>query len=228
MTSSTRHHLYWLLNAGPAGSSQARELIWEALARLGLDISLIDDAVTITGELAANAIVHGTPPVELQLHLASTEITLLLIDRGPGMPVWTSPGSESLSGRGLLVVSAYSNGNCGTAATTYRSFASLHGKAVWAALPRRPRQLADLQPAAAARLLQRWLARRGLRGVVTQAHGDVWLVSVAAGSVICCLPGKLTWRTGREEQVYAYPELPNLVDHLCARMGAATEADGAA
>ena len=225
---STDHHLYWLLNAGPPAASQARELTWEALARLGLETNLIDDAVTITGELAANAVVHGAPPVELQLHLASTEITLLVVDRGPGMPVWASPRSESLSGRGLLVVSAYSNGKCGTAAITYRSFASLRGKAVWAALPQSPRPLIDLQPAAAARLLQRWLARRGLRDVVTQAHGDVWLVSVAAGSIIWCLPEKLAWRTGREEQAYAYSELPDLVDHLCARTGTATQADGAA
>jgi hypothetical protein len=212
--------LYWLLN-GDQPASQARTLTWEALARLGLEAGLVDDGVAIVGELAANAIVHGFPPVELQLLPGRREVKLVVVDRGRSEPVWGAAGLESLGGRGLLVVSACSGGNCGTAPAAYRSVANLGGKAVWAVLPRRPGRLDDLEPAAAARLLQRWLARRGLRDVVARSDGRVSLVSVAAGGAIWCLPGKLAWRAHDAGRVFAYRELPDLVDHVCRWSSAA-------
>ncbi len=213
--------LYWLLNEDEPAASQARTLAWEALARLGLDTDLIDDAIAIVGELAANAIVHGFPPVELQLQPSSREVKLLVVDRGLSRPTWGPAGLESLGGRGLLVVSAYSGGNCGTATAAYRSIANLGGKAVWAVIPRRPGRLDDLEPAAAARLLQRWLARRGLRDVLSRSDGRVSLVSVATGCTIWCLPGRLAWRAEDADRVFAYRELPDLVDQICRRSSAA-------
>jgi len=211
---------YWLLNQDEP-ASQARALTWEALARLGLEADLVDDGVAIVGELAANAIMHGFPPVELQLRPGRGEVKLLVVDRGLGEPVARPAGWESVSGRGLLVVSACSGGNWGTATVAYRSVANLAGKAVWAVLPRRPGELEDLGPAAAARLLQRWLARRGLRDVVSRSSGQVSVVSVAAGCTVWCLPGKLAWRAGDADQVFAYRELPDLVDHVCGWSSAA-------
>ena len=217
--------LYWLLNTDKSAVSQARTLTWEALARLGLDAGLVDDGVAIVSELVANAVVHGRPPVELQLRPGCRGVKLLVIDRGIGEPKdrpasWQSPG-----GRGLLVVSAYSGESWGTAAAAYRSIAHLDGKAVWAVLPGRPRQLDDLEPEPAARLLQRWLARRGLRDVVvSRPGGRSWLVSVAQGCTITCRPGKLAWRTDDDvHRVFAYRELPDVVDHLCRWSAAAGE-----
>jgi anti-sigma regulatory factor (Ser/Thr protein kinase) len=215
--------LYWLLNTDKSAVSQARTLTWEALARLGLDVGLVDDGVAIVSELVANAVVHGHPPVELQLRPGCRGVKLLVIDRGSGEPKdrpasWQSPG-----GRGLLVVSAYSGQSWGTAAVAYRSIANLDGKAVWAVLPGRPRQLDDLEPEPAARLLERWLARRGLRDVVSRPVGRSWLVSVAGGCTIICRPGKLAWRTDDVHRVFAYRELPDLVDHLCRWSAAAGE-----
>jgi anti-sigma regulatory factor (Ser/Thr protein kinase) len=212
---SDNDDLYWLLNQDRSAASQARTLTWEALARLGLDVGLVDDGVAIVGELVANAIVHGRPPVELQLRPGSREVRLLVIDRGTGEPVGRPAGLHSPGGRGLLVVSAYSGASWGTAAAAYRSIANLDGKAVWAVLPRRPRQPDDLEPEPAARLLQRWLARRGLPGVVSRPAGRSWLVSVAGGCTISCLPGKLALRTDDIDRVFAYRELPDVVDHLC-------------
>jgi anti-sigma regulatory factor (Ser/Thr protein kinase) len=213
---SDEDDLYWLLNQDESAASQARTLTWEALARLGLDAGLIDDGVAIVGELLANAIVHGRPPVELQLRPGSGEVKLLVIDRGTGEPMGRSASLQSPDGRGLLVVSAYSGANWGTAAAPYRSIANLDGKAVWAVLPRRPRRLDDLEPEPAARLLQRWLSRRGLQGVVSRPDGRGWLVSVPGGCTIACLPGKLARRTDDDiDRVFAYRELPDVVDHLC-------------
>jgi len=214
---SDNDDLFWLLSQDQSAASQARALAWEALARLGLEVGLVDDGVAIVGELVANAVVHGRPPAELQVRPGSRGVKLLVIDRGTGEPMGRSANLRSPNGRGLLVVSAYSGANWGTAAAAYRSIANLDGKAVWAVLPRRPRQLDDLTPEPAAHLLQRWLARRGLRDVVaSRSDGRSWLVSVAWGCTISCLPGKLAWRTdGDIDRVFAYRELPDVVDHLC-------------
>ena len=40
---------YWLLNQDQSAASQARSLTWEALARLGLEVALIDDGVANRG-----------------------------------------------------------------------------------------------------------------------------------------------------------------------------------
>jgi anti-sigma regulatory factor (Ser/Thr protein kinase) len=213
---SDNDDLYWLLNQDQSAASQARALTWEALARLGLEVGLVDDGVAIVGELVANAVVHGRPPVELQGRPGSRGVKLLVIDRGTGKPMGRSASLNSSNGRGLLVVSAYSGAKWGTAAAPYRSIAKLDGKAVWAVLPRRPRQQDDLEPEPAARLLHRWLARRGLRDVASRPDGRIWLVSVAGGCTISCLPGKLAWRTDDNiDRVFSYRELPDVVDHLC-------------
>jgi Histidine kinase-like ATPase domain len=139
-----------LLNPERPAASQARALTREALARLGLDAGLIDDGVAIVGELAANAITHGRPPVELQILPGRRQVKLLVVDHGTGQPVSRPASPDSLGGRGLLVVSAYSGGNWGAAATAYRSIANLTGQAVWAVLPRCPARLDDLGPVPAA------------------------------------------------------------------------------
>lgn len=214
---------YWLLHQDQSAASQARTVTWEALARLGLEVGLIDDGVAIVSELVANAIEHGRPPVELQLQPDCGAVKLQVVDLGAGEPTRRSVRLQSAGGRGLLVVSAYSGANWGTAAATYRSIANLAGRAVWAALPRRPRQLDDLEPAPAACLLQRWLRRRGLRDVVSRSDGGVEVVSVAAGCTVSCRPGKLTWQSDEADRVFAYRELPDLVDHLCRWSSATAE-----
>jgi anti-sigma regulatory factor (Ser/Thr protein kinase) len=206
---------YWLLKQDRSAASQARTLTWEALARLGLDVGLVDDGVAIVSELVANAVVHGRPPVELQLRPGRRRVKLAVVDRGAGEPVGRSADWQSPGGRGLLVVAAYSDAKWGTSAAAYRSIANLDGHAVWAVIPRRPQQLEDLEPGPAARLLQRWLARRGLAEVEARPAGCGWLVSVSGGCAIFCLPGKLAWRAGGIDRVFAYREFPAVVDQLC-------------
>lgn len=210
---------YWRLKENLSAASQARDLAWEALARLGLEVELIDDAVAVVGELVANAVIHGLPPIELQLLASGRHVRLLVVDHAQGLPVWGCERLESLSGRGLRVVSSYSGGNCGTAAAAFRSAPGLHGKTVWAVLPRRPGRLQDLEPVAMARLLQRWLARRGMRHAAFRSNGGVPLVSVPSACTIWCLPGRVVIETedahrGCDYQVFTSQELPDVVGHL--------------
>jgi hypothetical protein len=224
---------YWRLKEDLSAASQARDLTWEALARLGLKVELIDDGVAIVAELVANAVMHGRPPIELQLLAGHRQVRLLVVDCAPGLPVWGSVPPESVNGRGLSLVSAYSGGKCGTAATVFRSVPDLPGKAVWAVLPRQPGRLAELEPAAAAHLLQRWLARRGLRDVTFRHHGGVALVSAPAVCSIWCLPDHIAVRTEDAPQVFGYrvfarADLPDVLDYLVQWSTAAGARAGAA
>jgi hypothetical protein len=217
---------FWRLREDLSAASQARDLVWEALAPLGLMVDLLDDCLEIVGELVANAVVHGLPPFELQLLASTRQVRLLVVDRAQGLPVWRSVPAESLNGRGLSVVSAYSGGKCGTAAAAFRSVPDLPGKVVWAVLPRQPGRLADLDPVAAAHLLQRWLARRGLRDVTFRRNGGVALVSVPTGCSVWCLPQQIVVRTEDARHVFDYrvfalPELPDVVGYLVRRSAAA-------
>jgi anti-sigma regulatory factor (Ser/Thr protein kinase) len=220
--SSDHDDLYWLLNQGHLAARQARDLAWEALARLGLEADLIDDAVTIVSELVANAVVHGAPPVELQLRPTSQWVKVLVIDHGAGRPAGRTADLESPDGRGLQVVSAYSSGHWGTMTSTgYRSIDNLTGRAVWAGIPRRPNCFDDLEPRSAAALLQRWLTRRGVREVVSALDGAIPVVSLGQACAIRCLPGKLVWRDKDTDHLFACQELPDVVESLCQRAAAA-------
>jgi hypothetical protein len=52
---SDNDDLYWLLNQDRSAAGQARTLTWEALARLGLDVELIDDGVAIVSQMGTAA-----------------------------------------------------------------------------------------------------------------------------------------------------------------------------
>jgi anti-sigma regulatory factor (Ser/Thr protein kinase) len=219
---SDHDELYWLLSQGHSAARQARDLVWEGLARLGLQPELIDDAVTIVSELVANAVVHGAPPVELQLRPTARWVKVLVIDHGTGRPAGRAADLESPDGRGLQVVSAYSSGCWGTMeGTTYRSIDNLAGRAVWAGIPRRPGCLDDLEPRSAAQLLQRWLTRRGVREVSSALDGGIPVVSLGQTCTIRCLPGKLVWRDKDTDHLFACQELPDVVESLCQRAATA-------
>ena len=214
-----QHGWYRRLKEDLSAASQARDLAWEALAQLGLEVGLVDDGVAIVGELVANAIMHGLPPVELQLLVGRHQVQILVLDHGQGQPVWGSARPGALSGRGLTVVSAYCDGNCGTAPAMFRSVPELRGNAVWAVLPRRPGGLEELEADALAHLLQRWLARRGLRNAAVRRNGRVALVSVATGCSIWCLPENIVVRTEDDRHVFGYSvfalcDLASAVSHV--------------
>ncbi len=98
-----------VLPAGPEGAGAARIAARAALSEWGL-ADLAGDMALAASELAANACVHGAPPVELRLALEDRRSGQALVcevsDAGAAMPGLTAapPGAEH--GRGLAVVTA--------------------------------------------------------------------------------------------------------------------------
>lgn len=84
---------------------------------------LVDVAVLLTSELVTNAILHAKTGPTVKMALNGELLRVEVIDRGPGKPQRGSSATDALSGRGLALVEAMSDG-WGVADVT-------GGKAVW-------------------------------------------------------------------------------------------------
>ncbi|MFC4585378.1 ATP-binding protein [Sphaerisporangium corydalis] len=87
---------------------------------------LVDDVVLVVGELLANAIVYGDPPIGLALSAEAHVLEARVTDLGPEVPRRLDLGVEGLHGRGLTIIEALSH-ECGVLQGTRAP-----GKAVWA------------------------------------------------------------------------------------------------
>lgn len=94
------------------------------------------DLLLIASELATNAVLHGTPPVELRLRIHESTIHIALADGGPGDPVARAFTDDLGGGRGLSIVESL--------ASAWGVDTRGPGKQVWAELPLRA--LADEPP----------------------------------------------------------------------------------
>jgi anti-sigma regulatory factor (Ser/Thr protein kinase) len=71
------------------------------------DVSDLDSAELVAGELIANAVRHGAPPFGICIDWHDDPPILCVVDRGPGMrPLYPAPEPTSEAGRGLLLVRA--------------------------------------------------------------------------------------------------------------------------
>ncbi|MFI0450064.1 ATP-binding protein [Actinomadura sp. 6N118] len=116
----------WELPAEARTASRARALTGDALRAWHVTTPDVDDIVLMVDELITNAIVHGTGPVRLRLHLDGTRIVGEITDGNPTAP--GAPSSPPLldwseQGRGLLLVSAL--------ASEFGSRPEGRGKTVW-------------------------------------------------------------------------------------------------
>ncbi|MFD0888865.1 ATP-binding protein [Streptosporangium algeriense] len=83
----------------------ARRSVGAVLDSWGLT-RVTDDVVLVTGELLANAITHGEPPIRLSLWLGAGELCVRVTDHGPDRPRHLDLGVEAVHGRGLGIVDA--------------------------------------------------------------------------------------------------------------------------
>jgi signal transduction histidine kinase/DNA-binding response OmpR family regulator len=106
---------------------RARAFVSDTLRRWGIAGENADEIVLCGSELVTNAVLHGRPPIDLRMRLASRHLFLEVLDSGRLLPqkVTADPGDER--GRGLHIVDHLA-GRWGTRPTS-------RGKAVWCAFP---------------------------------------------------------------------------------------------
>ena len=201
----------WVLPGDPTCAGVARRLFRRVAGEFALDGEAVDDGEAMVSELAANTL-HASqrrPPSEnpeLWLYLRGSaprvELVCKIFDTLPGWVRGHVPGravsrvpADAMSGRGLEVVHALSNGYWGHHLTRSRlSGTGIRGKAVWFALP---------VPAAAALAhrahpvtardamteLENDLSTRGFAGRLVRADdhaADMAVLSIASGLTVWC------------------------------------------
>ncbi|MGV9328983.1 ATP-binding protein [Streptosporangium sandarakinum] len=82
--------------------------------------------VLAVGELLANAISYGEPPVRLSLRTEDGTLWVEVTDRGPELPRRLNLGLDAVHGRGLTIVEALSD------AFGVTPLPDIPGKTVWA------------------------------------------------------------------------------------------------
>jgi PAS domain S-box-containing protein len=101
----------------------ARRLVGSTLRRWSAPPRVVDDLVLIVSELAANAVLHGRPPIQLRLRRTPTHVVLELHDTATYLPRKQRPTPDDEHGRGLQLVASLCD-RWGTRPTA-------DGKAVW-------------------------------------------------------------------------------------------------
>jgi hypothetical protein len=122
------HRLLLLdIEHGPLGPAQARAAVaaWSDGSALGAHC---DDLLLIVSELVTNAVLHGAPPVRVEVVTDERTVTVSVVDGARTAPQRRTAGAAAESGRGMLLVDLLS------ADSGVRPAAQ--GKAVWACLPR--------------------------------------------------------------------------------------------
>ncbi|WP_045880263.1 SpoIIE family protein phosphatase [Pseudofrankia sp. DC12] len=85
--------------------------------------ALQTDVALVAGELLTNALLHGAAPVTMRLLTSRAGLRLEVADASPVAPLRGRAGSESLTGRGILILDAV--------ATRWGTTADGGGKVIW-------------------------------------------------------------------------------------------------
>lgn len=92
------------LPADATSASIARRAILEACGSLSIDLDVL---LLCTSELVTNAVLHGSPPLELVLTARESHVRVEVRDADPRLARRRDPlANDTLSGRGLGIVEA--------------------------------------------------------------------------------------------------------------------------
>ncbi len=122
------HQAELALTQDPTSVRAARRFVAEKLAEWGQD-SLLDDALLVTSELAANAIMHAESDCVIRISLTASTLRIDVVDRGSGTPEPQPRSFTEEHGRGLVLVDAIT-------AAWGLDVVPGDGKVVWAELSR--------------------------------------------------------------------------------------------
>ncbi|MEO3809899.1 ATP-binding protein [Sphaerisporangium sp. B11E5] len=93
----------WDLSDDPSAIGKTRAMVKEVLTAWSL-LTLTDDVILPVGELLANAVTHGHPPISLSLWLTPSDLYLHVTDRAPDPLRHLNLGPEAVHGRGLTII----------------------------------------------------------------------------------------------------------------------------
>ena len=106
---------------GPLSSSVARKAVRSACEGIHVEAG---DVLLCTAELVTNALLHGAPPVELEIEVSETAVRVAVHDSRPGPVEQHRPvTSDTSAGRGLQIVESLAKA---WGVSQYES-----GKAIW-------------------------------------------------------------------------------------------------
>jgi anti-sigma regulatory factor (Ser/Thr protein kinase) len=115
----------WDLPCDLSMIGKVRSMVREVLTSWALQ-PFADDIVLVVGELLANAVTYGEPPVRLTLWAEAGELHVQVTDHGPELPRHLDLGIEAVHGRGLTIIEALTH-ECGVTSPP-----DIPGKTVWA------------------------------------------------------------------------------------------------
>lgn len=111
------------LPEGPVSSSVARRSLRAACEGVG-DAVDVDDVLLCGAELVTNALLHGSPPVVLEIEVKEDVLRVAVHDSRPGAVEQHRPmTSDTAAGRGLQIVESL--------ATRWGVAPYEGGKAIW-------------------------------------------------------------------------------------------------
>jgi Histidine kinase-like ATPase domain len=98
----------WQIPADPRSVPQARALCRQTALKWAVPTAAAQDAESIVSELISNAVLHGGPPIYVQLGRAAGELLAAVYDASDKMPTPRQPGEWDracdVTGRGLSMV----------------------------------------------------------------------------------------------------------------------------
>lgn len=112
------------------GPAQARRVVAECAARLGLD-EQADDLVLVVSEMVTNAVRHGSPPVQLEVVADAEAVVVAVVDGSARRPEPRIAEDDAEGGRGMTLVDLLSS--------EHGVDPNPPGKTVWARVQRRAR-----------------------------------------------------------------------------------------
>ncbi|MFC6085090.1 ATP-binding protein [Sphaerisporangium aureirubrum] len=95
----------WDLTDDLSMVGKTRAMVRETLTAWAAPVAA-DDVVLVVGELLANALTYGEPPVRLSLWLGAGALCVRVTDRGAEPPRHLDLDVEAVHGRGLIIVDA--------------------------------------------------------------------------------------------------------------------------
>ncbi len=90
---------------GPSAARAGRQHVAEQITALGA-AALADDAALVAGELVANALQHGEPPIWVAATGGADRIRIAVSDGSPRPPVRPLASTGNMTGRGIALVEA--------------------------------------------------------------------------------------------------------------------------